>query len=306
RPPHPHRRVGHGRLSPILVTGVAVLDIVFALDSFPDKPEKYRANDAYTSGGGNAANAAVAIARLGGAPTLAARLGDDDIAGMILRDLDAEGVATCLTRRFPSHRSSVSSIFTDASGERQIVNYRDTSLSMDAAWLRETSLSFDAVLADTRWPDGAVAAMQMARDAGTPGVLDAEAPALEAPEAMRLASHVAFSAQGLRAFAEQDDLLQALHEANRQLDGIVSVTDGAAGSWVVLDETLHHVATPPVEAVDTLGAGDVWHGALALALAGGHDMLSAMRWANAAGALKCTRTGGRDGYPRATELEEWP
>ena len=60
----------------VLVAGVAVADFVFQVDEMPSKPEKYRANDAIVAGGGNAANAAVAIARQGGEAMLAARLGD--------------------------------------------------------------------------------------------------------------------------------------------------------------------------------------------------------------------------------------
>ena len=71
----------------ILVAGVAVIDFVFEVDTMPDRPQKYRARDAYITGGGNAANAAVAISRLGGRSMLAARLGDDAIADLILDSL---------------------------------------------------------------------------------------------------------------------------------------------------------------------------------------------------------------------------
>lgn len=88
-------------MSRILVAGVAVLDFVFHMDEFPQKPEKYRASGASISGGGNAANAAVAIARLGGQAHLASRMGDDEIADLIHTGLDSEGVETSLIKRYP-------------------------------------------------------------------------------------------------------------------------------------------------------------------------------------------------------------
>ena len=76
--------------------------------------------------------------------------------------------------------------------------------------------------------------------------------------------------------------------------------DGSAGS-----SHPGHVPSIPVAAVETLGAGDVWHGAFALALARGDGEAQAMIYANRAASLKCTRAGGRASYPSATELEDW-
>ena len=301
----------------VLSVGVAVMDHVFRVDAFPTRPEKYRAKDAAMVGGGGGANAAVAIARLGGEAWLAARVGDDAIADAILSDLAAEGVATDLVRRHEGRRSSFSSVLVDDGGERQIVNYRDMGLSFDAGWLQERlgALAFDAVLADTRWPDGALAAMERARELGVPGVMDAEAPVHEAADAVRAASHVVFSAQGLRDFAgapdggqgegEGGDLVAMLRDADGRLDALVGVTDGAEGVRWLDGGALRHALPPrpPGPIVDTLAAGDVWHGALALALGEGQGLDSAMRFANAAATLKCAGGTGRSGAPTRDAVE---
>jgi sulfofructose kinase len=194
-------------MTTILTVGVAVIDIVMSVEALPRKPEKYRARDAAIVGGGCAANAASAVARLGGRSLLAARTGQDQIGDMVIAGLEGEGVDCTLVRRIPGGRSSFSSIYIDTAGERQIVNFRDMALSFEAAWLAEAlPVQVDAVLADTRWPQGAAVAMKAARERGIPGILDAEAPVREADEALRLASHVAFSAQGLRDLAGLDDL----------------------------------------------------------------------------------------------------
>ncbi|KJS11811.1 MAG: sugar kinase, partial [Hoeflea sp. BRH_c9] len=153
----------------IVTAGVAVLDFVFLLDEMPRRPEKYRALGAEITGGGGAANAAAAIARLGGQAMLASRLGSDQVAEMIAAGLQADGVDCSLTRRFEGRRSSFSSVFIDQTGERQIVNYRDPDLPMESAWLQAALPGdFDAGLADTRWPDGAEALMRVARERGLP------------------------------------------------------------------------------------------------------------------------------------------
>jgi sulfofructose kinase len=289
----------------ILLAGVAVLDFVFLLDALPRRAEKFRARDAVISGGGCAANAAVAVARLGGRARLAARIGADMIGDIIVSGLTAEGVDCSLVRRFEGKRSSFSSVFVDAQGERQIVNFRDDTLSFDAAWLQDAiPPSFDGALADSRWPAGAAAILKAAKDRSRPGVLDAEAPVGEAAEALTLASHVAFSAQGLRDFTGQTGIEAGLRWARKELPAWLCCTDGANGViFLGGDGQPRHIPAFAVDAVDTLGAGDVWHGAFALALGEGRREADAILFANAVAAIKCTRFGGRAGIPDRAEVE---
>jgi len=293
-------------MTTILIAGVAVIDFVFLLDAMPRRAEKYRARDAAITGGGCAANAAVAVARLGGIAKLSARLGDDMVGEMIASGLEAEGVDCSLVRRFEGKRSSFSSVYIDADGDRQIVNFRDEDLSFAAEWLLPLLPSeFDAVLADTRWPQGAAAVLQTAKAAGRPGVLDAEAPIAEAMEAMRVASHIAFSAQGLRDYSGSDDFVGPLRKAAAETDAWVCVTDGPQGVTWLDGGAVRHTPAFEVDAVDTLGAGDIWHGAFALALGEGQIEEAAIRFANAVAAIKCTRFGGRAGVPTRRETEEF-
>lgn len=283
-----------------------MVDFVFFLDEMPRLAEKYRANGAEITGGGGGANAAAAIARLGGHAMLASRLGSDQVAEMIAAGLEADGVDCRMLRRFEGRRSSFSSVFIDRSGERQIVNYRDPELPMDAGWLQAALPDkFDAALADTRWPDGAEVLMRTARERGLPGVLDGEAPIREAEAALHQASHVAFSAQGLRDWAQHDDLEKALVDVAAETGAFVCVTDGAKGvAWrqgVASGFEPAFAITP----VDTLGAGDVWHGAFALRLGEGASPPEAIRFASAVAAIKCTRTNGRAGYPSRAEAESF-
>lgn len=295
-------------MSHIFCLGVAVQDLVFAVDAMPDAATKYRAKDFVEVGGGCAATAAVAIAQLGGKVTLGARLGDDMVGEMIVRELEDYGVDCSAIQRFKGHRSSVSAIFVDGDGERMIMNYRDTALPGGTSWLPDLSKgTYQAVLADNRWAWGAKDLLEHARACGVPGIIDAETPLDDgSAEAIHAASHVAFSAPGLRDFAGDMPLSDGIAKVAAETGAFVCVTDGAEGVWYTAPgEDTHHIAGFTVDVKDTLGAGDVWHGAFALSIGDGHSEPEAIRFANAAAALKCTRFGGRSGVPARAEVDSF-
>ena len=284
-------------MAEVLIAGMAVADFVFRVRALPVHAEKYRAESLETVVGGPAANAAIAIARLGGRAHLVTRLGEDAIADTVQADLEAEGVSCQIRHR---GRSPVSAAMIGAAGERQVVNFPGEALVEEAGVLDDTAPA--AVLVDSHWPDAALAGLELARSRGVPGVMDAEAPATEA--VLEAASHVAFSRAGLAAFVGIDDKEAALSAAAHALEAWVCVTDGAAGVSHVCEGRVMTVPAFPVRAVDTLGAGDVWHGAFALRLAEGADETAAIRFANAAAALKCAGFGGGRACPDRSAVEQ--
>ncbi len=288
----------------MLCVGHAVQDFVFSVPQMPSRAEKHRATAFTTIGGGPAASAAVAIARLGGRALLAARLGEDPLATLIEAELREEGVDPRYLRRYPGFASSVSAVLVDPRGERLIVNYLDAALPSEADWLPDPlAAGARVVLADTRWPEGAQAALTRACAAGLPAVLDADRPIPADGALLRTASHVAFSYEALREYTGLADPVAALRASG--LSAWCCVTVGAEGVHV-LDRGEHrHLPGHRVPVVDTLGAGDVWHGAFALALAEGQNELAAVRFASAAAALKVQRAGGRAGAPTRAELDQF-
>jgi len=284
----------------ILVVGSAVVDFVFATDQLPTEARKYRASKADVVGGGCAANAAVAIARLGGKATLGARLGQDQLGDLVLGDLIQEGVDISLVQRAEGGVSSFSSIYVDSQGERQLMNFRGSGLCEAVDWVAETP-EIDAVLADTRWPEASLAALKLARERNIPGILDGEPPVDR--RLLDYASHVAFSRDGLLSLTSDTDLKAGLAKLSSDYDAWVCVTDGEHGTYFGRRENINHIPAFSVDVVDTLGAGDVWHGAFALALAENFEDIAAVRFANAAAALKCTTFGGRRGCPDRNTVE---
>jgi sulfofructose kinase len=292
-------------MTTVLCVGHAVQDFVFTLPTLPRTAEKHQASRFTSVGGGPAATAAVAIARLGGRVLLAARVGNDAIADTIVGELEGHGVDCGAVKRFPGCSSSLSAVMVDAGGERMIVNYLDPALPDAADWLPSPRLAgAAAVLADCRWPAGAASALAAARAAGIPAVLDADKPIPRDRAALAAATHVAFSAEALAEYSGETDPVEGLRSAAADLPGWCCVTAGAAGVYVLERGQLTRYPGHQVAVVDTLGAGDVWHGAFALGLAEGMAEPAAVRFASAAAALKVQRLGGRSGAPMRDEVDE--
>jgi sulfofructose kinase len=287
----------------IVCAGITTLDFIYAIDAMPTEPLKYRSNTMVTSGGGLAGNAATACARLGAKVKLVARLGDDVWAGAMIDELVRDGVDCSLVRRCPGFRSPVSAVVVDPAGERLVVSYSDPTIPADTGWIPgDLAHDADALYAETRWVEAALAVLPQARAAGKPSVLDADRRPTR-PEVLELASHVGFSAPALREWTGIDDLATALAAASRSAANVFLVTDGPRGTWYMNGREVVHVPAFAVKSVDTLGAGDTWHGALAVALAENQPLDRAVRFANGAAALKCTEFGGRKGMPDRPRLD---
>jgi sulfofructose kinase len=288
----------------VLCVGHAVQDFVFSVSTLPTAAQKYRANRFASSGGGPAATAAVTVVRLGGAATLACRIGADPVATTILDELRRFGVDCTHVRRIAGRSSSLSAIVVDERGERMIVNYADPQMPVAADWLDAIDFAdFDAVLGDSRWPEGSAAALRRARTLGKPAILDADSP-MNSQQALAIgATHVAFSEPGLREFTGETDANTALKIAQQRTGNWCCVTLGGRGVSYYDGHELHHETALTVTARDTAGAGDVWHGAFALALAEGADEQQAVRAASAAAACKVQRIGGRAVIPTRAERD---
>jgi|RhiMethySRZTD1v2_1073278.scaffolds.fasta_scaffold01967_4 sulfofructose kinase len=291
-----------------LCAGIAVHDHVYRVVRFPVPGTKTRAREFVATGGGCAANAAVAIARLGGEAALAAPLGgpvgEDAIGDAIVANLRRERVDCTRVVRVDRARSPISAILVDASGERLIVNDRDERLS-DArpADPGDAVAGYDALLVDNRFAEFVLPLCLAARARGMPVVLDGDRPTRASDQLLQACTHLIFAADGLRATAGCDELSQALRAIEKSTGAFVAVTDGPRGTQWLDRGQLCHSAAHPVEVVDTLAAGDVFHGAFALALAEGRAAVDALGFAAAAAAVKCTRFGGINGAPTRLEVE---
>jgi sulfofructose kinase len=293
----------------VLCTGIAVLDMLFRVERFPKPEVKTQASDFRTVAGGNAANAAVAIAHLGARASFTGPLGGpagtDTVGDTLLKLIAEEGIDVTNCPRVDGVPSPISAISIDGRGERAIANFRDERLAQTRPADPDALVAnADAVIADNRFPAYVRDVCVAARKRGIPVVLDADEPRPDSIELLSIVSHVVFSAEGLRATAGTDSLGRGLVDISKQTRSFVAVTDGANDVlWLDDDGELRQIPAYKVDVVDTLGAGDTFHGAFTLMLAEQVSVRPAMRFAAATAALKCTRYGGILGAPSRAEVD---
>ena len=296
-------------MASILCVGNTTWDRFYTVESVPSQATKYFSSDYYELGGGIAATAAVTAARLGHTVALVSRIGDDSIGQQIIKDLSQWGVATDHLHSIPGAISSNAVVHVDKDGERQITVHRDRQMSSDASWINESILDgVDSVMCDCTWSEGAERLLLMARVRGIPTVIDADLGGDALLKLLPLADHAAFSKPALNKLTEDRaprDVHEALLVAQSYTPGVVYVTQGERGCFWLADDQLCHLPAFKVDVVDTTGAGDVFHGALAVAVAEGKTGSEAVRFASAVAALKCTQPGGRAGIPNQTQLADF-
>ncbi len=285
--------------------GGAVLDLIYEVERLPGHDGKLECLSYREQGGGMAANAAVGVSRLGGHALWCGFVGDDDKGARILEGLSEEEVDTRFAKVLSGSKSAHSIVLSEPNGSRAIILYRPQEFDVAARWLPlEDLLTADAVLADNRWVEGACAIFSAARKRGKPAVLDADSAAdRRTRKAVRLATHAIFSSPGLASLYGEKDPAEGLRRAAADCP-FVAVTLGASGlMWLDRSSSVHHMPAFPVQPVETVGAGDLFHGAFALSLAETGDPLEALRFASAAAAIKCCTSGGRRSYPTRSQVE---
>ncbi len=276
----------------VCCVGIAVLDRVYEIAALPSGGGKHVARGYRETGGGMAATAALAVARLGGRGIWCGPLGDDVVGRDLRQRLDRGGVDTGPAQVLPGVRTPISVVLVQPDGERCLILDRDPRLEMHRP---EIPPGTAAVMADPRFPRASLAALHSARDRGIPGVLDAEVAATAAlPALLAAASHPVFSRAALRELTGEADPGAGLRRVGH---GCAGVTLGPEGSLFLIEGRLHAVPAPRIAARDTTGCGDVFHGAFALGLAAGMPVLAAARLATAAAALKAEAGRGWDGIP---------
>jgi sulfofructose kinase len=230
--------------------------------------------------------------------------GEDENGDRVLKALARENVDCAACQRIDGFATALSAIFMNPRGDRTIVTYRDERIA--AATPRDPERvvgAADAVLADNRYPQFVRPICEAARRRNVPVVLDGDRPTVEDDPLFRVASHVVFSWECLRETTGVGDLGEGLLRIASKTDAFLAVSNGP-DDIVYLDRgKVRRLPVFEIAAVDTLGAGDAFHGGFALALAEGRNEVEAMHFGAAVAGIKCTRIGGSAGAPTRAEVE---
>jgi sulfofructose kinase len=285
----------------VLVIGRSCLDKIAVVNQFPQENQKRPLEFRLTEGGGQGGTASCCIARLGGRVVYVGKLGDDDEGHFCLKRLQDFGVATDFVEIVQGGRTPVAYVFiTVGSGARSIIYERNELPKLKInAQLKKLVQQADAILLD---PEVTYLGGPLKSVAGSKikVIYDSERwrPGIE--DIMETADYFIPSSEFLAA-AELDlnglALEQRIMQLSRLVAGELIVTHGDKGAYYIVGDTLYHVAVPQVNAIDTVGAGDNFHAAFALALTRDLDLRQAVKFAVAVASLSCREYGGREGIP---------
>jgi ribokinase len=289
----------------VVVFGSINADLIFPVAALPAPGQTVMASGMTIEPGGKGANQAAAAARDGATVVMAGAIGRDALAATALAGLTEAGVDLSRVTQW-AEPTGCASICTDLAGRNQIAVAPGANARARAAAIEDALLTPGAVLV-TQMETDPVETAALIRRAHASGVrlIHNLAPAAAlAPDALRLLDILVVNEDEAAWLARQEgvagDDAASLAAAIgvtiiRTLGGAGVEWAGAAGSG--------HVAAAPVCAVDTTAAGDCFVGVLASALSRGDSLPDALRRANAAAGLACTRRGSQGSLPRAAEIE---
>jgi sulfofructose kinase len=294
----------------VLGLGYTAVDELLYFDGYPQADSKMPVRRRERHCGGLAATALVAAARLGCRCAYAGTLGDDDHSRFVIERFREEGVDVAHLRCLPGARPVRSTILVDQTRQtRTILFDLNGVVRVDGDWPPEEVIrAAKVLLVDNSGVEGMIRAARIALNAGIPVVADFEsADDPRFPQLLAVADHLILS----RDFASKITGAQDPAVATRALwtpgRRAVVVTCGRDGSWSASDRSPgvpSHQPAIAVDAVDTTGCGDVFHGAYAAALVRGETIWNAVRFATVAAGLKATRRGGQAGIPTLAAVEQ--
>ncbi|MGE3076340.1 MAG: ribokinase [Dehalococcoidia bacterium] len=292
----------------IVVVGSLMMDLVVRAPRLPHIGESLLSHSFRTSPGGKGANQAIAAARLGATTTMIGRIGKDRFGEILRTGLESAGIDTRFVSVDPEIGTGVAVPIVLDSGENSIFAIPQSNMALaptDIEVARETIAAADMLMLQFEvGMDATLAAARIARAAGVPVMLNPAPIAQHPPELLRLASIIVANeleaaALAPRAGGDHAKELAAL----REFAPTAVITLGEAGAIIDDDGGTGAIPAFTVTPVDSVGAGDAFCAAFAVARCEGKSAVEAARFANAAGALAVTAAGAQGSLPTRSEVE---
>jgi sulfofructose kinase len=283
--------------------GYTALDYLGIVPHLPAENTKLEVRDLTIQGGGPTATAMVTMRRLGLGAAYIGKVGDDPVGARMLDELRREDIDVSAVVVEPGAMSQFAFIMVDAASAARTILWTRGSVSR----LKAREVNLDLVLAarglliDDLEPEAALVAARAARAANIPVLIDAGTLREGVRELLPFCDYIVASEHFAEQISGGKNLRAALEALSAFGPKASVVTLGEKGCAFLSGEGVVDVPGFAVKAVDTTGAGDVFHGAYLFAVLGGLDTLRACTFANAAAALKCRRLGGRAGIPTLSE-----
>ncbi len=287
----------------VLCVGHASYDLVFSVKKHPGSDEKTAADFFIACGGGPAANAAVTVSKLGYRSAFIGYLGNDLYGQKHMQEFSEYGVATDLIARGDSP-TPLSVILVKPDGSRTVVNYKRQTQPLRDLPERFALHRPKVMLFDGHEPIISKPLIQFAAQQRITTVLDAGSVHRGTRDLFSQVDCVVGSKTFSVDFTGREDPVEALSRLSKAVASAV-ITLGQDGLVWENSKGSGRLDSFPVQAVDTTGAGDAFHGAYAAGLAAGIEGIDLLVYASAVGALTCMGYGGRLAIPAASTVREF-
>lgn len=289
--------------------GHSTYDITLPVKEYPEENVKYRIPCHIECGGGPASNGAYLLAKWGMDTTMVSIVGDDYYGHQVLKEYEEVGINTRYVELNPNHRTSSSYIIANTStGTRTILSSKKQpirKLSMPVS-----DIIADVILIDGEHPESAYEVFM--NNPNAISVIDAGRLNDETKFLGKKATYVICSKDFAEDFAEEKidlERLDRLEEIHKKLEEYyetcVIITLEAAGSFTKIDGVYQIIPSVKVTAVDSTGAGDIFHGAFTYFIANGYSLKDAIHYASITSAISVTRIGSRYSIPMLQEVLDY-
>lgn len=282
----------------VLCVGHACYDLVFSITKHPKSDEKISANGLICSGGGPAANAAIAVSKLGLKSAFAGYLGNDIYGEMHKQEFIKHNINTNLLIRGKS-TTPLSVTLVKPDGKRALINFKRSTVPIRIEAIDFSAIKAKVILLDGHEPHISSKLVKSARSHGIPTLLDAGSLHEGTSTLLNQVDYIIAAEKFACQFA--DNCRTALAKLAKLAPAVI-ITLGNKGLLWQYRKKSGSLPAFKVQAIDTTGAGDAFHGAFAIALIKGMSWLDALDYASAYGALCCTKIGARTGLVYEKEL----
>ena len=287
--------------------GLNSVDFLCVVPEFPSPNSKMKMLQFSKQGGGQVATAMVALSRWGVKTKYIGKVGDDELGQFSLDSIRQEAVDVSSVIIELNATSQFAMIIVDGStGERTILWNRDERLMYRKGELRKEEVCSGKILhLDGHDIHAALQCARWAREEGIPTVIDLDKAEPLTSELIKQTDFIITSSRFPTMYTGISDQKKALLELQKYTPGFLCSTLGDDGAVALVNGEFLHIEGCKVNAVDTTGAGDVFHSGFIYGLLQNWEVVQILRFANAAAALKCKELGGRSGIPSLEAVQEF-
>jgi sulfofructose kinase len=287
--------------------GLNSVDFISVVPEFPAPNSKMKMLQFSKQGGGQVATAMVALSRWGVKTKYIGKVGEDELGQFSLHSIREEGVDVSSVTIEPDASNQFAMIIVDGpTGERTILWNRDERLMYREGDLRrEEVCSGKLVHLDGHDIHAALQCVRWAKEAGIPTVVDLDKVDPLTSELIKKIDFIVTSSRFPLLYTGISDREKALLELQKHTSGFLCATLGHEGAMAIVDGKILYAEGFKLKAVDTTGAGDVFHAGFIYGLLQNWEVVEILKFANAVAALKCRNLGGRKGIPTLEEVQRF-